>query len=134
MPARHVDRPDPDAGAQHRAENGVAVGERHPRAFLFARFIVTAAQPRLGDADRRQPGQQAEMAGDAEAPRMGDAVPVDHQQVGRRREPRQRGEPRRRLAERQQAGNVGEARRLLDHPGLDHREIGIGQHDDRRAG
>ena len=59
------------------------------------------------------------MAGQAEAARMGQAVPVAHEGVDRWVQLPQGGQDRRRLAERQQTRHVREAERTNSVPGLD---------------
>ncbi len=73
------------------------------------------------------------MTGDAEAPRMGEAVAVAHQDVGRDVEHGQRIEEDRHFAERQQAGNIGKTGGPARHGAGDGREIGHAQDHHRAA-
>ena len=91
-----------------------------------ARF---ADQDLLGDADARQVGGDAEVRGDAQPARVGDAVAVDEGEVRRALKPRQRLEQGGQFAEAEQAGDVGHpggrARDLL----VDHlQRVGVEQH------
>ena len=74
------------------------------------------------------------MAGEAEAARVGEALAVAEQEVGGRRERRQRLERRRDLAKRQQARDVGKAGRPARERALDQGEPGQPEHRDRGAG
>ena len=97
-------------------------------------LVVPADQPRLGDADRGQAGDHAEMRGDAEAARVGDALAVDHQQVGLPVQHRQGRERGRDLAERQVARNVGKAGRQGGQRALHQLEALAVEQGDRSPG
>ena len=93
--------------AQHPAELLVTVQQRCMRTGLGTRLDEAADQFRFGHADAWQIGDHAQVRGDAEPPRMADAVAVDEHQVRCARQQRQCGQQRRQLAEAEQAGDVG---------------------------
>ena len=139
MPGRDVNRPRPLAGAEHGADALAGLGRavrQQPRAISLRRagLRVAAGEPRLRDADGGQVQPQAEMAGQPEAPRVGVAVAVAEDEIGRLAEPCHRLQQRRHLAEGQQARDVGEGRRALDSRAVEERESGIGQQHRRRPG
>ena len=78
----------------------------------------------------RQVQQDAEVAGDAEPPRMGDAVAVDEQQVRLDPELLERRQRDRRLAKRQQSRDVRKRHRPGDDVLLDDLQPRERQHDD----
>jgi hypothetical protein len=114
----------------HHGTDGLAPGDQgHPAAPRRAGLGMPADQARLGDADGRQVDHHAEMGGDPEPARMGDAVAVDHHEVGRLVQQRQRLEHGRDLAEREIARDVGKAGRLRGEPALQELEAGaVDQH------
>jgi hypothetical protein len=120
-------RPHPRAAAQHGADHLAAVEQRRGGTFLPPRRLERADQPRLGDADRRQPREHAHVAGEAQAARVGNALAVAEQQVGPSRQAGERRQQRRRLAERQQAGDVGEVERPTGQRALQQLQAWPGQ-------
>lgn len=60
---------------------GRAAEKRRVAAGFGAGLGIMAAEAALGAADRRKVEDEAGVAGEAEAPRMGNAVTIEHQQV-----------------------------------------------------
>ena len=81
MAGGDVDGAHVGAGAQDRADLLIAVEQRRPRASLAAGFLVGSDEAGLGGADCGRVQQHAEVAGDAEAARVGQALAVAEQQV-----------------------------------------------------
>src|SRR5262245_10391004 len=77
----HVHRPHAGARAQDSADRLAAVAQGHPCAAGGRERRVRAHQTRLRDADGGDVEQHAEVAGQAEAPRMGEAVGVAEDQI-----------------------------------------------------
>ena len=80
---RHVERLDTGSGAQHRPDDLVIHPQRRPCSTLIGHVTMVTVQPSLGHAHRGNIHQQAEMTGDPQATRMGDALPVAQQQIRR---------------------------------------------------
>jgi hypothetical protein len=78
--------------------------------------------------------QPAQVAGEAEAARVGESLAVGQQQVGGAGERRQSVEHRRDLAKRQQPRYVGDRGRPARQRRLDQLQIRNPQHRDRRPG
>lgn len=137
MSRRDEHRLDVGAGTQHRADGVLAMLEWRPVALLVSRFGVAATQSRLGDTEGRQVEPQPQVAGHAQPARVSDALAIHHYQFRLRRQPCEGGQGRRYLAKRQQAGNIGHARRLTVYHLLHYLEFAggnrrPGQHDHRR--
>ena len=81
MPERHEHRPGAGPAAQRGADHLVADRPAASRRRAAARLVEAAGQARLGDADARHVQQPAEMAGEAEAARMREALAVAEQQL-----------------------------------------------------
>ena len=96
--------------AHHGADNLALVLERRPIAGQWPGLGEAAEQARLGDADGRQIQEHAQVAGEAEAPGMGQALAVDHDEIGRLVQHGQGSQGYRDLAEGEKAGAVGEGR------------------------
>jgi len=93
---------------------------------------VLAGEPALGAADGRQVEAVPDVAGEAEAAGVGDALAVAHEHVGPGAQPRAGAEHDRRLAEAEQAGQVGEPDPSRGRDLLDDLEPGQGDDDDCR--
>ena len=85
-------------------------------------------------ADRRQAGQHAKMAGDAQPARVRPPLPVHQQQIGLSVEAHQRLQHGRQFAKRQQPRHVGELDRPLGERMFDGLKPGERQHGHRRPG
>ena len=109
MADRDVERRDAGAAAKHRADDLACVYERHPGAPALGRRAMLADEARLRDPDRRPVEQEPDVARDAEAPRVSDAMPVVQNEIRDRSQTLECGEHRGRLAERKQPGNIGKA-------------------------
>lgn len=120
-------------GAQRPADDVAVQGQRGPVAALLAGWFV-AAHRGLADADARQVGQHTQVAGQAEAARVRQALAVAHQRVRSHRQPVERVQQRWCLAEREQARHVGEPG-LAPHHGTVHhgqrRHVQDGHHRDQ---
>src|SRR5262245_49084802 len=121
------------ARAHDRADDFAAIDQRCLRAEYVVRLVVMADQDRLGATDRRALEDDPEVGGDAEAPRVGVAVPVDQDDVRFVGEPRQGIEHRRTLAEGKKTRNVGELHRGPGDHGLASIETWEGETDRRRV-
>src|SRR3990172_311458 len=85
MAGRNVERIAIVARPQHRANDArrvVLVAEFGPLAALWAGFGVPAVEPRFGDADAGPLQPQAHLRSNADAARVRDALPIEHEQVG----------------------------------------------------
>ncbi len=106
---RHVDRldvrPRPHCGSDQLG----SVGDRHPVAETVSEWLVTPNQERLGAANCRPVEQQPQMAGDSETSRMGDALPVDDDQIDWFTELGEGRENRGYLPKGEESGDVGKA-------------------------
>src|SRR5437899_12530738 len=102
----NVDRSHSKARAQHPAAPLALVHERRSRAFRHARLGVLAHQERLRAANRRLIENDADVAGDAEPPRVREAVAVNQNQVRLGAEFAKRRHEHGSLAEREEARYV----------------------------
>src|SRR3970282_1135797 len=85
---RDVDRFDPVSRAQDDADLLTPIDE-HPKTSPFlGRLLVLADQDALGAPDRGQIKQEAQVAGESKAARVGDPLSVTQQEIGPPREPR----------------------------------------------
>jgi hypothetical protein len=111
-----ADRDEEGAAAGLTAHDGAddlaLVFERRPVTGQRPWLGEAAEQPRLGDADGRPVQEHTQVAGEAEAPGMGEALAVDHDEFGRLVQHRQGRQGYRHLAEGEKAGAVGKADRL----------------------
>ena len=107
MPWRDIHGPNASPGPQNRAYHVVAVPHRHPCALPVRNDFVLACQPALGHADGRQVRQYTEVACKAEAPRVGDPLPVADHQVRATTQRLDGVKKNRNLPERQQPWYVG---------------------------
>ena len=138
MSDRDIERLDAGAAAQHGADGfllrALAVQKRHPFTLFGAGLVVAADKPRLGHADGRQIEQHAEMAGQAEASGMGDALAIAKQEIRKDGQLIDSRQEHRRLAEREQPWHVRESGGLADDAGLEGLEGGEIQYHHRRPG
>ncbi len=112
MAGADVEGPDVRAAAQDGADDFLFVHEGLPLSLFVAEWGGGAPrQAGLGDADAGAVRQQADVAGDAKAARVGQSLPVKEQQVGRGLELAERLQDGRPFPEAEQAGHVGEGRR-----------------------
>lgn len=125
-----VQRRDVLPCAQYEPYHLSLIDELYGSAALRWRKCGFTAEPAFGDADRWDTGQQAEMTGDAEAARVGEAVAVDQNQFRLSSQLPECLRQQRCLAEGEQAGNVRERHGRLDHVRLGQIEGRIGEHDD----
>ena len=79
MPYRHIDRLDGRACPQHHADNLTLIPQGLARPFLCAYRLMTADQPRLGYSNGRQAGENTQVAGQPQAARMGQPLPITQQ-------------------------------------------------------
>jgi hypothetical protein len=103
----------------HAADDLAAIDERNARAAESAGLGVLADEATLRAPDGRHPREQPDMAGDAEAARMGETVAVVQKSVWCMTESPQGGEHRGGLPERQQSWNVRKLHGTLSDPLLD---------------
>src|SRR5687767_10450363 len=68
--------------AQHHANLLALMGERHSSSALVGYWRVPANQQRFRAADRRDAGEQSDVACDTEAARVGDPLAIADQQIG----------------------------------------------------
>ena len=80
MTGRDEQRVATRLAAPHPAQLFTLILQRRQRADGGVQRRKLAAQALLGHADSRHIDQQAEMAGDAETPRMRNTVPIDEDQ------------------------------------------------------
>ena len=92
-------------GGTHRVS---LVDQGRASAALRCKGAVLADEDGLGAANGREVKQHAEVAGQAEPARVGQALAVYQEKIGRTGEPGHRGEDGWRLPEREQAGDIGE--------------------------
>jgi hypothetical protein len=128
----HVDRRDEGLRAHDLADHLTAVAQRRVRAAARPGLAVLAHETALGDADRGQVERHPEMAGQAEAARVGAAVRVADHEVRPGAQLREGLEQRRQLAEREVARHIGEARATRRGRHLDPLEARGVEHDHRR--
>ncbi len=126
--AGDVEGSDAGAGAEDEADDLAVIDEGHAGASFRRDGAVHAAEPALGDADGGNAGEEAEVAGDAEAPRVGVTLAVDEEEVRLGGELLKGEAEGRRLAEGEEAGHVGKGDGALYHLLLDGFECGIGHH------
>src|SRR5262249_38824657 len=125
----NIDRGDFVLRPQRDADLFAPIDERRPAPRFNTKLAVFAHQNALGAADGRQIEQHADVAGDAEASRVGYALPVEHQDVWFRFEFLPRFEQRRGLAEAQQSRHVREFSNTADAGGFYYQQIGQPQND-----
>lgn len=110
----------PRAGAQHGADTLPIMRQRRTLAAFPARFIPVADQARLGAAHGGQAKQHAQVAGQAESSRMGDALAVAEQGIHRRAQPAERRQQRWGLPKGQQTWHIGKLQRAAEGAAFDH--------------
>ena len=86
---------------------------------------MTADEAALGHAYGRDVEEEAEVAGDAEAPLVGEAVAVHEEDVRRALQLLEGAGEDGDLAEGEEAGDVGEGDGLVDGVLLDEAEVGV---------
>ncbi len=133
MPHGHEDRLDARPRAQDGADDPAVVFKLAETALLEGRLIIFAAEPRLGAADGRDIQAKPQVRRQPDTPRVGNPLPVHHEEVGRNFEFFTGRQNKRRLAEGQQAGHVGKIKPAGNHGNLDNCKIRVAQ-DDRRGG
>lgn len=111
MANRDEHRPHVCARADDGADEIAAVKERRPVASVGSRLFVRADQPRLGDADCGQVKDKAQMARDADPPRVRDPLPIAHQDIRLQAQRPDGGHRCRPFAKAEQAGHVRKRRR-----------------------
>ncbi len=121
---------DAVAGAEDEPDSLASVAEIDSGAGLGRGVGVLAHEAALGDAYRGEVEEEAEVAGDAEAARVGEAVAVDEEEVGGPPQLLEGAGEDGDLAEGEEAGDVGEGDGLLDDVPLDQREVGVGEEGD----
>ena len=129
-----VDRTHAGARSKDVADHLAPVQEAAARAPAFGRLGVLAAQPRLAAADGGAVELDAQVAGQPEAPRVGQAVAVDDEHLGLEPQPLPGGEEGRHLPEGEQARYVGELERANRGRDLLELEPGEGEDGDRGPG
>ena len=139
MAQRDEHRLDADSGAQYRADLFTTMTQRRPLATRLWHLVVHATQPRLGHTNGRQVEPQPQVRGHTEAPWMGNALAIHHDQLGARDEPVEGRQSCRYLAKGEQPRNVGHAGRftvyyLLHYLEPDQGIAGPGQHHYRGPG
>src|SRR2546430_3752372 len=117
VPGRNKERVHALARPHDRAHAAALEQKRRPIAAQAPRLVVLADEARLRAAHTGEIKEHAHMRGQAEAPRMSDALPVEEDQVGLLREALEGAQEERPFAEGQVAGHVREAR----SPGYRHR-------------
>jgi len=95
---------------------------------------VLASQAGLGNADGRQVQEQTQVAGDTEAPRMGEAMAIHQEKVRHSLQLLEGAGQGWYLPEGEEAGDVGKGDRLLDDVLLDECQFGIGENHSSGAG
>ncbi len=121
------------ARAHCRPDGLCAIDERRPRSFDVWRFVMLAGEPGLGRPDGGDIQQHPEMAGEAEAARVRDALGVAEDEIGSDLQPGQGRQRSRQLAECKQSGHIGECRRATGHGCLHQLQAWICEHGHRRA-
>ena len=117
-------------GAQHGADALPIMGQRRAFAALPTRFCPVADQARFGAAHGGQAEQHAQVAGQAESSRMGDALAVAEQGVHRCAQSAQRRQQRRGLPKGQQTRHIGESQRTAEGTAFDHpAALNVPSHD-----
>jgi hypothetical protein len=124
---------NPFARTQNQADQLILINQLGRGPAFWARCCVLAAKAALGDSDRRQIREQAEVAGDAEAARVCEAVAVDEQEVWLALQFRERLSQHGSLAERKETGDVGEGDGGFDYMMFDERQLGIRDENDGGA-
>src|SRR5262245_50455576 len=109
MAWRNKDRGDLVLRPQRDAHLFALINERRPASGFNSELAVSAHQNALGAADDGPIERNADVTYDAEAPRVSNSLPVEHQNVRIRFEFLPGFEQRRRLAEAQQTRNVRES-------------------------
>ena len=97
-------------GAHDGADDLTLVLERRPVAGQWPGLGEAAEQARLGDTDGGEIQEHPQVAGEAEAPGMGQALAVDHDEIRRLAEHGQGRQGYRDLAEGEKARAVGKGR------------------------
>ncbi len=133
MPYGDVDRGDAVAGAEDEADEVGAVRQIDAASHFRSRFVVLTDEAALGHAYGGDVQEEAEVAGEAEASRVGEAVAVDEEEVRRPLQLLEGAGEDGHLAEGEEAGDVGEGDGLVDEVVLDEAEVGVGEEDDGAA-
>jgi hypothetical protein len=131
---RHVQWPAAIAGAEDDADEVIVVPQVGARAGGGGGLFVIADESGLGAADGRQVEEEAEVAGETEASRVGEALAIDDEQVGRALQALERPKKGRDLAEGEEAGDVWEGDFGFHDGLLDGVEGGVGEEDDGGSG
>jgi hypothetical protein len=124
---------DAVAGAEDEADEVGAVAELGAASRFGRRVVVSTHEAALGDAYRRDVEEEAEVAGDAEAALVGEAVAVHEEEVRGALQLLEGAGEDGDLAEGEEAGDVGEGDGLVDGVLLDEAEVGVGEEDDGAA-
>ncbi len=130
MPNGDVDRGDAVTGAEDEADEVWAVGQLGAASRFRRGLFVLTDEAALGDAYGGDVQEEAEMAGEAEASRVGEAVAVDEEEVRRALQLLEGSGEDWHLAEGEEAWDVGERDGLVDEVVLDEAEVGVGEEDD----
>ena len=128
-----VDGGDAVAGAEDEADEVGAVAQLGAASRFGRRDVMTAHEAALGDAYRRDVEEEAEVAGDAEAALVGEAVAVHEEEVRGALQLLEGASEDGDLAEGEEAGDIGEGYGLVDGVLLDEAEVGVGEEDDGAA-
>ena len=99
-----IDRLHSGARAHYRPDGLCAIDQRRPRSFHVWRFVMMAGEPGLRGPDGGDIQQHPEMAGEAEAARVRDALAVAEDEIGSDLQPGQGRQHSRQLAESKQSG------------------------------
>ena len=125
-----VDRGDAIAGAEDEADEVGAVGQLGAASDFQRGLFVLTDEAALGDAYGGDVQEEAKVAGEAEAARVGEAVAIDEKEVRRPLQLLEGAGEDWHLAEGEEAGDVGEGDGLVYEVVLDEAEVGVGEEDD----
>jgi len=133
VPDGDVDGGDAVAGAEDEADEVGAVPQLGAASGFRRGLFVAAYEATLGHAYGGDVQEEAQVAGDAEASGVGEAVAVDEEEVRRPLQLLEGAGEDGHLAEGEEAGDVGEGDGLVDEVVLDEAEVGVGEEDDGAA-
>ncbi len=134
MAGGDVEGGDADAGAEDEADRLTAIDKRDAGAGFGREGSVLAAEAALGDADGRDAGEEAEVAGDTEAAGVRVALAISEEEVGRCSELFEGQGKGRGLPKGEESGDVGKGDRAFDDALFNELKGRIGEDDGSGAG
>ena len=132
MAGGDVEGGDAGTGAEGEADDLVLVDEGDAGAGFGRERAVFAAEAALGDADCGEAGQDADVAGDAEAAGMRVSLAIDEKEVRPAGQAFQNEAESGGLPKGEEAGHIGESNGTLDDGLLHDIKAGMGQQNGSR--